>query len=56
MYRKMYTTLFNALTDAIRELEIKNYGRAEEILKKAQCDAEDIYIVWEEQEEASPSE
>ena len=31
-YQKMYTTLFNSITDAI------------ELLKKAQIDAEEIYI------------
>lgn len=51
MYEKLYHLLFNAITDALRELEAANYGRAEDILKKAQCDAEEVYISWEGPEE-----
>ena len=43
-YKKMYLTLFNAVTGAIQHLEWHNYGRAKEMLVQAQRDAEEIYI------------
>ncbi|MEA4955937.1 MAG: hypothetical protein VB096_10590 [Pseudoflavonifractor sp.] len=48
LYRKLYFTLFNSLTDALEALEIKNYGRAKEILQKAQQNAEEQYLEQEE--------
>jgi len=48
MYRKMYTTLFNAVTTALRLMAVGNYIEAEMILKKAQQETEEIYILWEE--------
>ena len=47
MYQKMYSTLFNAITDALEQLERKNISSAEDILKEAQCAAEAIYISWD---------
>ena len=47
-YKKMYLLLFNAITDALIELESQNPGRAALILQKAQADAEEIYIQEEE--------
>lgn len=43
-YQKMYLLLFNAITDALTEMENQNYGDAAELLRKAQADAESIYI------------
>ena len=43
-YQKMYTTLFNAITDALEEIEKQNIGLAREQLIAAQQLAEDIYI------------
>ena len=43
-YQKMYTTLFNAITDALEQLDAQNYGEAKEMLISAQQKAEDIYI------------
>lgn len=43
-YEKMYYHLFNAVTDALNALEQKNYGQAEEILKAAQQESEEIYL------------
>ena len=43
-YQKMYLLLFNAITDALAELECQNPGRAALILQKAQADTEEIYI------------
>ena len=43
-YQKMYTTLFNAITDALSQIETQNYGDAKETLISAQQKAEKIYI------------
>ncbi len=43
-YQKMYTTLFNAITDALSQIETRNYGGAKETLISAQQKAEEIYI------------
>ena len=40
----MYTTLFNAITDALSQIETQNYGDAKETLISAQQKAEEIYI------------
>ena len=41
-YQKMYTTLFNAITDALSQIETQNYGDAKETLISAQQKAEEI--------------
>ena len=43
-FEKLYTLLFNGITDALEEMESRNYGKAEEILKAAQEDAEELYL------------
>ncbi len=43
-YQKMYTTLFNAVTDALEKMEAQNYGDAKFTLIAAQQKAEEIYI------------
>ena len=43
-YQKMYTTLFNAITDALSQIETQNYGDAKETLISAQQKAEEMYI------------
>ena len=43
-YQKMYLLLFNAITDALKEMENLNSGAATARLRKAQADAEDVYI------------
>ena len=48
-YQPMYTLLFNAVTDALWELETQNYGMAKDLLIKAQIQAEAAYL---EQEDA----
>lgn len=45
VYQKMYTTLFNAVTDALEKIEAQNYGDAKDLLIAAQQQAEDIYIL-----------
>ena len=47
MYQRMYSTLFNAITDALEQMEQKHIGCAEDMLKAAQCEAEEIYISWD---------
>ena len=47
VYQKMYTTLFNAVTDALEKIETHNYGDAKDLLIAAQQQAEDIYITAE---------
>ena len=49
-YEAMYFRLFNAVTDAVEELQRLNFGTAVEILKRAQQDGEDSYVAGEETE------
>lgn len=44
VYKNIYLKLFNAVTDAIREIESKNPHKARQILVDAQRDCEDTYI------------
>ena len=46
-YQKMYSTLFNAITDALAQIEKQNYGDAKSALIAAQQKAEDLYITAE---------
>ena len=43
-YQKLYTLLFNAMTDAIEQLQKDNYGLAQDILVRAQQEAEELYL------------
>lgn len=43
-YKRPYTILWNGITYAIEAIEFMNYGTAEELLKKAQQNAEEAYI------------
>lgn len=43
-YQKMYFQLFNAITDALENLEQQNYGLAAECLKEAQVNGENAYL------------
>jgi len=47
-YQKMYTTLFNAITDALEALEAWNFGIASERLRSAQLQAEGMYLTGAE--------
>ncbi len=47
MYQKMYTHLFNAITDALDAIEAQNVGQAAELLREAQLEAEEMYIEME---------
>ena len=50
MYRKMYTQMFNAATDALEMIEQQNFGKAREILIAAQQACEEIYMEEEAEE------
>lgn len=43
-YKKMYTLMFNAATDAMEQLEQQNFEKAKELLVLAQQQAEEIYM------------
>ena len=43
-YQKMYTTLFNAITDALQLIEKENSAEAIALLKRAQQSSEDQYV------------
>ena len=43
-YQKMYSLLFNAITDALAQIENQNYGDAKDMLISAQQKAEEMYI------------
>ncbi len=43
-FEAMYHILFNAMTDALRQMEQGNLKKAEEILMTAQQTTEEIYI------------
>jgi hypothetical protein len=49
-FRQPYLILWKGITEALAELERKNYGSAEEILIKAQQDAEEAWISAEDGE------
>lgn len=43
-YQKLYTIIFNAVTDALNALDEQNAGQAKEILRTAQQAAEERYM------------
>ena len=43
-YRKMYTILFNAITDALECIQLDDCNTAKDILIYAQKTTEEIYI------------
>ena len=43
-YEKMYYLLFNAITDALEQIEQQNFGSAKDLLIAAQQEAEEIYM------------
>lgn len=51
MYQKLYNILFNAITDAVEELDKSNGWAAREILISAQRRAEEAYLQAGEDEE-----
>ena len=53
IYKKMYATLFNGITDALIALEENDPDSAKELLIYAQRRAEELYINDEPQNETS---
>ena len=49
-YQRLYTMLFNGITDALGQLDEQNYGNVKMILKNVQIDAEQLYLLQEEDE------
>ena len=43
-YEKMYYTLFNAITDALRLMETEQYPDVAILLAAAQCETEELYM------------
>ncbi len=43
-YEKLYHLLFNAITDALEQMESQNFGTAKETLITAQQEAEELYM------------
>ena len=43
-YEKMYSTLFNAITDALESMKQQNLGTAKDILIRAQQETEKQYM------------
>ena len=43
-YKKMYLYLFNTISEAVDELEQGNAAAAENLLKEAQAESEDMLI------------
>ena len=43
-YEKMYHLLFNAIPDALEQMEKQNLGSAKDLLTTAQQKAEEIYM------------
>ena len=43
-FPKYYTRLFNGVTDALEALQKQNYIKAQNILIRAQQDAEEMYM------------
>ena len=43
-YKESYLLLWHAVDDALKAMDDRNYGQAEELLKKGQQDAEEAYI------------
>ena len=44
-YQKLYTLLFNHMTDALEQLQKNNFGLAKDILVRGQQEAEQLYLI-----------
>lgn len=56
VYEKMYYHLFNAITDTLEALEGRNYGRAEELLKNAQQESEELFLGQGSRQKVPPAD
>ncbi|WP_312939477.1 hypothetical protein [Oscillibacter sp.] len=43
-FPKYYTIIFNAVTDALRELDAENPGKAKALLIQGQQEAEEVFL------------
>lgn len=43
-YQKLYSLLFNAITDALEAMEAQNFGQARQALVSAQQQTEELYM------------
>ena len=50
-FQKMYFVLFNAITDALAEIDAMNFGTARELLRQAQIKSEEIYIDFDDKKQ-----
>lgn len=55
-YQKMYAIAFNAISDALEELDKLNIGAAREHLREAQFHMEELYISQDEEDPIRESE
>lgn len=54
MYKKMYLTLFNAITDALKYLEWGNCAEAKMRLMMVQRETEEMFLEGDRSETQSP--
>lgn len=52
-YQKLYSTIYNAVTDAIEEMKETRYCKAMEILILAQQKTEEMYITADDEKEGN---
>jgi len=50
-FQRMYFVLFNAITDALAEIDAMNFGTARELLRQAQIKSEEIYIGFDDKKQ-----
>ena len=55
-YQNLYTIMFNAATNALRQIKEEDYAAAREILETAQRQTENMYMAQEEADEARETE
>ena len=48
MYKKMYALVCASISEALDSLHEREYANAEMVLLRAQQQAEDMYILWQE--------
>lgn len=48
LYQKLYTTMFNAVTEALEELDAGHARQAGDLLRRAQCRTEELYMDWDQ--------
>ena len=54
-YRQAYLALWRGVEDALAAIGMQNFGQARELLKRAQCEAEEAYISAAEEVPAEES-